>query len=176
MDWPYNDAFLGAGSVISTSGPESIGGIAMPGTSSAAWSSANRALYVPFRLDEPRKITKLGIVNGATASGNFDIGIMGPTFAKLTSTGSTAQAGTLAAQVVDVTDTVIGPGLYYFALAMNGTTGTAIGFGFAAAWGPQVVGVLMEASAFPLPTTGTPVRCTATNVPYIFGSVRGSVL
>jgi len=91
---------------------------------SAAWPAANRVIGIPFTLTEPVTVTKLAAYNGATASGNTDLGIFDANFVKLVSIGDTAQAGTNALQEFNITDTLLCPGRYYFAMKNSSATST----------------------------------------------------
>lgn len=135
----------------------------------------NRAYIIPFHLEEPIIITKLFCINGATVNGNFDIGIYSSSFVRLLSTGSTAQAGTNAIQAIDVTDTVIGPGDFYMALATGSATATFFTQNIATTPG-QRSGMLMQNTAFALPATLTPITITSGLTP-IFGlRCKGTVI
>ena len=137
---------------------ESLAGNA-PGSlgapASSTFPSANAAYFFPFRIWTPITVRKLFAHNGATASGNIDVGIYDAQGRKLVSAGSTAQAGTNALQEFDVTDTVIGPGLFYLAVAMDNTTGTLFRSTFGGSVNSKVMGEAQQASAFPLPATAT---------------------
>ena len=109
--------------------------------------------------------------NGSTASGNIDVGIYDLGGAKLVSIGSTAQAGTSAYQVFDITDTTLYPGQYYMAVAMDGTTGTLV------RWSPGAqecrnLAMQQMASAFPLPATATFASVASSYIPWVFASRR----
>lgn len=129
---------------------------------SAAWPAANRAIYIPFKVSEPILVKRLFVYNGATASGNADIGIYSSRAAdrlpdvRLVSAGSTAQAGTSDLQVFDVTDTWLGPGLFYWAFALDNTTGTVTRLNFGGTREGQLSGCMMQSSALPLPAAATP--------------------
>lgn len=122
---------------------------------SAVWPSANVALFWPVRLAVPVTVTVLWWANGATASGNVDCGIYDAEGNRLLSTGSTAQTGTTAIQSVNVTDTVIPPGLIYLALAMDNVTGTINRVVMGNATACQLAGMHQQATAFALPATAT---------------------
>jgi hypothetical protein len=93
--------------------------------------------------------------NGATAANNIDVGIYDAAGTRLVSAGSTAQAGTSDLQLFDVTDTLLGPGLFYFAVSFDGTTGTVFRHVVSQNFG-QALGVCQQtASAHPLPATAT---------------------
>jgi len=138
--------------------------ISTNGGASAAWFSANAAVFFPFYVSEPWTARKMFVVNGATASGNLDLGIYDAAGNRLVSSGSTAQSGTSDLQLVDITDTVLQPRtLYYAALAMDGTTGTTLRFG--ATVNGKAMGLHQMASAFALPATAT-FATTTTMVPF----------
>lgn len=143
--------------VISPAIPQSLGAIlnAMGlGAGAVAWATANKAFYMPFSVDAPVTIVKMLVINGATVSGNIDVGIYDRGGARLVSSGSTAQSGVSAVQEFNITDTVLNPGLYYLACAMDNTTGTL------EMWTPSAslsrsFGLAEQASAFALPATAT---------------------
>lgn len=107
--------------VAGYSGPS---GAAVLAIASAAFPTANKVLYVPIRIPSPIKVLQLYSSNGATASGNIDIGVYSKDGTKIISSGSTAQSGVNARQLFDVTDTQLGRGLYYMGITMSNTTGT----------------------------------------------------
>jgi hypothetical protein len=122
--------------------------------SSAAWPTANLAIYVPVRIPTACVVKKLALANGASVTGNFDIGIYSPAGARLVSAGSTAQSGATTEQVVDVTDTLLLAGLYYFA-ACHSSTGSVMMLAQAAPIA-AAHGVLTEAlGSVTLPSTAT---------------------
>lgn len=138
---------------------------------SGAYTAANLALYIPFRLQHPIVVTKLFSSNGATASGNIDVGIYSADFTRVVSSGSTAQSGTDLNQLFDIADTLLGVGDFYLAVAMNNNTGTLYRttstFNIL-----RVAGMLRQTSAFPLPAVATPVALTASYTP-MFGLLWG---
>jgi len=114
---------------------------------------ANVAYLFPFRLSEASTIRKLGWMNGTSVGNNCDVGVYTNTFARMISTGSTAAAGASVWQWVDVTDTPIGPGKYYLAIARDVSTANR-----GMRWGnngpielAQLFGLVDAASSFPLP-------------------------
>lgn len=131
------------------------GGTALTSVASAGWIAANRLLAYPRRVSTPTLVMKLWIYNGATASGNLDLGIYDARGRLLVSSGSTAQSGTNILQVLDITDTQLGVGDFYVAAVMNGTTGTCM----VGAWGHAaqgyMQGLVRVETAFPLPATVT---------------------
>ncbi len=136
-----------------------------------AWPSANLAIFIPIRPVVPITITKLAVGAGATASGNFDVGIYDRSGNRLEHAGVTAK-GASVIHVLDITDTRIGPGLYYLGLAANGTDsyvmrggGTELG---------RAMGVLQMASGYStgLVATATYAAFTQASWPTITAYTR----
>lgn len=119
-DWPPVRPFdLEHGAVISTG--SILGGLSSVSTASTAWPSANLAIGLPFRLAVPKTVYKMATGAGATAgSNNFDIGIYDQFGNRIVNAGATAK-GNSVEHIINVTDTVIGPGLYYLVMAADGT-------------------------------------------------------
>jgi hypothetical protein len=160
--------------VLSPAAPQSLGyalnamGL---GAASVTWPTANKALTVPFSVFSPITIVKMFVINGAAVSGNIDVGIYSKASQKLVSSGSTAQAGTSAIQEFNITDTLLMPGMYFFAVALDNTTGTLEMWNPNAAIGKSL-GVFEQSSAFPLPSTLTLVTNTAARIPCVFATQR----
>lgn len=140
---------------------------------SAAWGTANLARYIPFTVTIPTTIYKLCVMNGATVAGNFDIAIFSTAYVKLVSTGSTAQAGVNTLQTVDVTDTELDTGRYYMGMSSDDATATTYRWFTPTTGMAAIMGLRTEASAFPLPTTATPIQSTSTSIP-VFGAMLRS--
>lgn len=119
-----------------------------------AWGTANRAIYVPIRVPSRVMVRQLAVGQGSTSTGNIDIGLYDATGTRLASTGSQTKLSSVL-QVHDVTDTIIGPGLYYLAVNNDTTTDTILSATVAAV----VVagfGILTQAvGAVTLPSTAT---------------------
>lgn len=130
---------------------------------SAAWQTANSAIYIPFTLTDFAIVYQLLYWVGATSSGNIDVGIYSDGGVRLVAAGSTAMSGTVnTIQEVNITDTALGPGTYILAAAVDNTTGTM--FCTPSNNDELVHGTMpiwFEASAFPLPATATPVLHTS---------------
>ena len=152
----------------------SQGGTNIGSAASTAYPTANQAIYVPFYLTERLTVTQLWWVNGASVSGNVDVGIYSEDGRRLISTGSTAQSGTNATQVVNITDTPLGPGLFYLALAMDNNTGTLVRGTAGSVDRLKATGCAQEASAFALPATATFATIASDYVP-LFGLTTRSV-
>lgn len=125
--------------------------------SSAAVSSANRAVFLPIRIAQPTLVKKLFWMNGGGVAGNADIGVYTLDGVRLSSAGTTAQSGTNAIQEVNVTDFVLGQGIYYLAFVASTTTTARYLQGRISNNVPQgkALGELQQAAALPLPTTAT---------------------
>jgi hypothetical protein len=137
--------------------------------SSQNFVTVNLAVFVPFSVPEPITITKLGWVNGTAVAGNLDAGIYDTSGTRLVSSGTTAQASTSTAQVVDVTDTILGRGVYYLALASDTSGITQKVFAAIPAAGiAQSLGLLQMATAFVLPNPATYAKYVSAFVPLVF--------
>jgi hypothetical protein len=141
---------------------------------SGTWPQANTAIFIPFALTKAITIVKMFSMNGATASGSIDLGIYDVAGTRLISSGSTAQAGTNTLQEFDITDTQIGPGLFYMAVAKNDTAGTLYRVAPVAQL-PAGIGVLQQASAFALPATATFAAMAQAYFPWIGMTTRSVV-
>lgn len=136
-------------------------------SASFTWPTSNLAIFFPFEIYEPITIAKLTVLNGSAVSGNIDAGIYDAMGNRLVSIGSTAQSGTTAIQTFDVTDTLLVPGLYYLALALDNTTGTVGGYSGLIAGDMQAAGCFQQASAFPLPNPATFAAFAQTVLPLV---------
>ena len=157
----------------------SVGGLSLTSCASAVWPAANRALYFPITRPSTIIVKQAFIMAGATWDGatphHFDLGIYDGAGNKIVSTGATNMNGTInALQTVDITDTEIGPGLYYLAAAID--TGTDTTFRSNPSLGSLgLAGVQQQASAYPLPATATFAVVAATYVP-VFGFTTQAVI
>lgn len=151
---------------ISPGSLESLGSdmshLALGAPSSQILASSNQAEFIPFRLVAAISVVKLFVYNGATVSGNIDVGIYDKDGNRLVSSGTTAQAGVNSIQAFDVTDTAIGPGLFYLAVVLDNATGTVFQWVLGSIAQGQALGLATETSAFPLPATATMTTFAAT--------------
>lgn len=145
---------LGAASVLASGG-------------STVWPVANLAIFVPFALATPLTIAQLFTANGATVSGNIDVGVYTLDGTRIVSAGSTAHAGTNTLQTYNIADTLLPAGDYYLAIAMNNTTGTLSAHALAAIHLNRL-GIAQMATAFPLPATATLAQMASAYLP-LFG-------
>ncbi len=178
MDWP--DVLAPNGPSFGMHHPWGPGGVlcglgSNAAGTSGAWPAANLALFMPFVVTRPVVIENLAVVNGSTASGNIDMGLYAADGTRLVSVGSTAQAGTSAAQVFDITDTLLGVGRYYLALALDNATGTVQRAVASNAVIGRFAGMLEQTSAFPLPATASFAAYTRTALPNMAALARTTV-
>jgi hypothetical protein len=169
-DFPNPVPFdLSLGGVLSTQ--TAMVGVSYVAASTMAWPSANLAIFIPVRLAFTATVYKITIGAGTTATGNFDVGIYDSSGNKLVSSGATAK-GTNTEHVLDITDTQIGPGVYYLALSADGTINfvcTAV-----VAQTARLMGVLQMATAYTLPNTATFAAFTGTVIPQISAHLRST--
>ena len=140
---------------------------------SATFSAANKAIFMPFPVFSPITIVKLFVINGTTVSGNIDVGIYTANVLKIVSSGSTAQSGTSAVQEFNITDTLLNPGFYYLAVAMD--NGTAHLESWALSVMMRTLGIAEASTAFPLPTNASISSITASRYPFIGATQRATI-
>jgi hypothetical protein len=131
---------------------------------SVVWPTANLALFVPVPCPGPFIIRRLAWENGSAVSGNVDMGVYTSEGQLVVSTGSTAQAGTSVFQAVNITDTLIPPGLYYLALVLNNGTGQ-FARGSVSNGAMRALGAYEMASAFALPSSSVRAAWAGTYLP-----------
>jgi len=173
-DFPEHMAFLATRNVISTMGLHSWtglnGSVAQTGSFNG---TANRAYFVPVRIVLPIIVTQMGWHNGSGITGTVDVGIYLPDGTRLVSKGSTTQAGASVMQWVDITDTELGPGLFYFAISQSALGTTLHRLNLGAPFG-KILGMMQQATAHPLPATATFATTATGGWPLIVAS-QGSV-
>jgi len=142
------------------------------GPSSASFEYPNRAAYFPILVPCMSVIRRFWWVNGTTVNASYviDAGLYADAGYKpgsrLISTGNTAQGTASQVQFVDVTDTTIGPGRYWLALASSSNVATFFrGTTNGASDGSYR---FQQDDARPLPATATPVA-SSTGRLYLFG-------
>ncbi len=157
----FPGGFTGTPVVISPFHLESLGingswhsAFSIAAGASSTWPVANTAIYIPFYTPVEITVVKIAWFNGATASGNLDVGIYDAVGSRLVSSGSTAQSGTSTDQAADIADTTLPQGRYYMAMSMNGTTAT-INRVQPTIMGAQAMGIRGQTSAFALPSPAT---------------------
>lgn len=181
MDWPglggllLGDSGLGILSTLGRNGPCNKNTAASP-LATPTWPVANLAIYVPIRVPIPVTVYQLCCGTGTGTTGNFDLGVYDSVGTRLVSTGSTAKSAASTERIIDVTDTLLLPGLYYLAMNTDGTTayvGSACGSNGQA----KLMGMRQQAvGAVALPATATfATAATPTFVPAIGAFLRSEV-
>lgn len=99
------------------------GGTNVPNFASAQWQVADTAILFPFTLTKRATFVEMYTVTGGTSAGDVAVGIYDSNFTRLVSSSST-QGATNALQTFNITDTTIGPGLFYLAINATATTAT----------------------------------------------------
>jgi hypothetical protein len=124
---------------------------------SAGWPAANRAIFMPFELEQPMIVTRAWLFNGASANtGNWDVGLYTADGTRLVNMGSMLQSGGInSLQQFDLSDTLLGRGVFYFAVACNSVSTTVYRVAAGAAQDWLLWGGLQQDSAFALPATAT---------------------
>lgn len=162
-----------SGAAINPLSGWSLGPAVTSGLVSAAWPASNRAVFVPFRVPVPVTAYKMACGTGTGTTGNFDLGIYDSAGNRIVSTGSTAKTTASSDRIIDITDTVLLPGLYYMAMATDGTT-NYIGVGLIAnVAAPKQFGMREAASSFALPATVTYATISTAHIPFMSIYLRG---
>lgn len=166
MDFPYLQGGLAP---VATINPWSGLYSTVPSRGSVAPANgtmtANRSLFFPFILQNPVVCKKAYVHNGVTINGNFDVGIYDKAGVRLFSLGSTAQSGADVLQIIDITDFIIGPDLFYLAFSQNSSTGTYFRSQTATfSTDLRLCGVVQE-GVFPLPAQATFVALADSRIP-----------
>lgn len=138
---------------------------------SNAWPAANRAIFVPVRVPIGVTVYKMGCGTGTGTTGNFALGIYDAGGNLIVSTGSTAKTTASSERVIDITDTYLGPGLYYLAMAVD-DTGPYNSVALGTARVAKLMGVREMETAFPLPGTATFATTQAAYIPNLTAYVR----
>lgn len=172
-DWPRDYQLLGSHSVSGYG--HSLLALQTSAPASTAWPSANLAIFVPMLINEQCVAYKLICGAGLTAEGNFDIGIFDADGRKLISSGATAK-GLNVVHTIDITDTPLGPGLYYMGMSADSADAYAMVTPAGTAPVPlqksRLYGTLQMATAYPLPATATFAARTFAPVPVVSAILR----
>jgi hypothetical protein len=144
---------------------------------SLAWPVANKAYFFPFILSKQITAVMMFTLNGATIGNNVDVGVYSADGTRLVSSGSTAQSGSAnTIQTYNITDTTMGPGLFYLAMAMDGTTGTVFRQGMSTLQQATMLGCLQQLTAFALPAVATFATITTGSQVPVFGLSTRTVI
>jgi hypothetical protein len=123
-------------------------------TTVGAWPSANLAIYIPIGLPRRVIVRTLYFASGTTGTGNVAMGLYLPSGVAVVGPATAAKGTSAIVQVIDVTDAAVGPGLYYLGLSCSNATDTFYRSASSAPL-PAAGGILVETSAYPLPSTAT---------------------
>lgn len=136
-------------------------------TGSAVWPTSNLAVFFPFVVADSYVATTGVVYNGATASGNIDIGIYNSAGTRLASNGGTAQSGTSTLQLLtfSASTTLAAGSLYFMGLVLDNTTGTVQRMNAFGNMDAQGIGIKNVAASYPLPSTVTYATVSSTIVP-----------
>lgn len=164
-DYSLTDVFLGPDGPCGL-GQELVAASAQV-ASSSTWPNANDAVYWPLRIAEPRTIVKAWQMgNGVT--GTWEISL----YSGLTRLLVSSQfSNTAALNEDDITDYILGPGMYYVRVACNASGGQVFGIATTAAR-LRAMGCFMEAGTFAAPSTATPTANAFTFLPLAGFSTR----
>lgn len=135
------------------------------GLGSVAYPLANLALHVPFTVSQPVTAYEGWVITGATAGGNFDIGIYSSSGSRLTSAGSTARTASAVNNTTTMTDQVLLPDVrYYMAFSADGANNYISAA--PAAGLCEAMGILESTTSFVLPLNPTLSRTTRAYIPF----------
>lgn len=146
--------------MVSVLSPESILGGQNAAPASAAWPAAQRAFYIPIRLNYPATVYRLWWLNGTTAStDDFQVGVYAPDGTdggpgtRVINGTATLAAGASVCQYDNITDTALNAGVWWIAMWGEGTTPHTNRY-----TSGKLTGYYMQSSlATGLPTSATPV-------------------
>ena len=140
---------------------------------------AGRLMVVPFSLWSPVLLNRWFWCNGATASGNVDVGVYTQDGVLLANAGSTAQAGTTAVQQVAASSPMLlVPDSYYLGISISSATATFQGgtSGFATI---QEMGLAAQTASAgpPCPATFSLISLAGSSSPIpVFGFSERSLI
>lgn len=142
---------------------------------SGSYEAANRGIWSPVLVPVQCTIRRFWWANGSSVSASYNIeaGIYTDDGhkpkTKIITTGSTAQGTATEVQFVDVTDTVLTPGMYWLYLSVSTTSATVFRVSVGGFIHQELVG-FQQSSVGPgsAPATATPVQATGGYL-YVFG-------
>lgn len=139
-----------------------------------AWPTANLGIYIPVYLSAAKTLAQIWYTTGGTATGNVDAALYDSSFTRLATVGSTAIGATNSAINLNIADTAMSANtLYYIGFAHSTNTSTIGLVSMARAAFFHLLGCRQEASALPLPATGTPATFAQTKVPFLMLEFTG---
>lgn len=133
---------------------------------SNAWSSANRAIYIPIHIAVTTVARRLWLAVGTTGGTNsVDMGIYDSAGNRLVSDGGHTVGTASQVQFLNITDTTLQPGAYYIGIAYNGTTAHIMTHNAPNTDEARLVGILQQATAYTLPNPATFATLGTTLIP-----------
>lgn len=139
--------------------------------SGAIVAANNQAMYLPQIFPVRATLYALRFFAG-NGTGNYDLGVYDASFNRIASTGSTAMTAA-GVKTLTLPELAVTAGtMLYAALALSLTTGTILRAAFSPAWPMIQTGMVVEASALPLPDPATPVQNTLASLPIFVWGVR----
>lgn len=141
----------------------------------AVWPAANRAIYLPVVVQRVCTAYQF-LLNVSVQSGNLDVGIYDEWGNRQVSAGSTAVAAA-GVQLVNITDTVLTPGVYFLAMNCDNTTASFTRGSIATALQLQSYGVQQQAvGAVALPDPATFADPASAYFPMLAVATKSSVI
>jgi hypothetical protein len=135
-----------------TSSLDNLAGFS-PTIITSAWPLAKLALFAPITLYDTVTVQRILVQIGGTSSGNLDVGIYDESGNKKVSAGTTAMGAANAVQSISLTATVLAPGRYYLAIAVDNVT--AVLYNASSVFNRQAGVKEQTLAALPLPTTAS---------------------
>lgn len=148
---------------------------AWSGGAGTAWPLANLALFVPFSVSVPCTAFEGWVSTGATAGGNFDIGVYGTDGTRLTSSGATARTVSINQNTTTMTDLNLVPDRWYYMAMAADSTNNYIAT-VAVAGLQEAQGVCEMAAAYVLPASATLAKTTRAYLPQFGLNFRTTAL
>ena len=138
----------------------------------AAFPTVNLAIWIPFSLTKQITAQKMFWYNGSVVNATYMVcvGIYDSCNNLIWTSGNIAQstASVVQSTSMSVATQTMGPGNFYMALSCNTTTATFFSTTMAASIFPAITGMAQQATANPLPTTGSPIQIAGNYIP-LFG-------
>jgi hypothetical protein len=142
-------------------------GIVQAGSPASLTWTANLAIYQPLVLPWPYYIARMFWNNGNTASSSVDMGIYAEDGTLIAALGGIAQVTGGAVQYSSTNMGILVPaGRYYLGYSCNGTTARGFATACTAANG-EAIGVVQQATAYPLPNPATFAAYAGIGLPFI---------
>lgn len=141
-------------------------------SAAAVWPTANKAFFSPVLVTTQVTVYQMSVIV-AVQAGNLDVAILDENANRIVSSGSTA-VGAAGAQLLDIADTDLPPGLYFFGMAASSTTASfnRTNHPVAAA---RTAGMLQQTSALPIANPATFAAVDAAYQPLVVAHLTPTV-